>query len=292
MTQQSILTPGQKKHTPVDYLVIGHLTQDLTPSGPVIGGTVAYAALTALAMGCRVGIVTVYPDKLPLSELTGIQIAVQPTVRATTFNNINTTNGRVQIIHHMADVIQPERIPLAWHQTPIVHLGPIAHEIPVNLLDIFPNAQIGVTPQGWMRQWDDQGKVTCGNWTQSDCILPKTAAVVISIEDINHDEEIIARYRSQTALLIVTEGDHGVRIYQGEHMQRFIPPATPEVDATGAGDIFAATFFCRYFQTGNLASAARLATLTAARSITRSGLKGTPQPAEVQKYLPEINEET
>ncbi len=143
-----------------------------------------------------------------------------------------------------------------------------------------------------MRQWDEQGKVTNRDWPEAGSILPKADAVIISIEDVNHDENLIARYRSQTALLIVTEGQRGARIYQGEHMLRFQPPATLEVDATGAGDIFAATFFYQYFETGNIVSAARLATLTAAHSITRPGLKGPPQPAQVQKYLAEINEET
>jgi sugar/nucleoside kinase (ribokinase family) len=281
-----------KAYTSVDYLVIGHLTQDLTPSGPVPGGTVAYAALTAAAMGLRVGMLTVFHEETPPPELAGIQMAVQHTARATTFENQATANGRVQIIHHMADVIQPEMVPQAWRRTPIVHLGPIAHEIPISMLDAFPDARIGVTPQGWMRQWDEQGRVTCGNWPQADCILPKASAVIISVEDVAHNEEIIARYRSQTKLLVVTEGIHGARIYQGEQMLRFQPPFIPEVDATGAGDIFAATFFCRYFQTGNIASAARLANLVAAHSITRSGMKGPPKPAEVQRYLAEINEET
>ncbi len=43
---------------PVDYLVIGHLTEDLTPAGPRLGGTAAFSALTARALGLRVGVVS------------------------------------------------------------------------------------------------------------------------------------------------------------------------------------------------------------------------------------------
>ena len=43
---------------PVDYLIIGHITRDLTPDGPHLGGTVTYSALMAQALGLRVGIVT------------------------------------------------------------------------------------------------------------------------------------------------------------------------------------------------------------------------------------------
>ena len=291
MAQQSIQMREQKIYTPVDYLVIGHLTQDLTLSGSVTGGTVAYAALTAAAMNLRVGVLTAFPGTALPPELPHIQAVVQPVTRATTFENRTTPDGRVQIIHHMAAEIQPDRIPPAWRGTPIVHLGPFAHEIPASMLDAFPNARIGITPQGWLRQWDQQGRVTSGDWAQAGSILPKAAAVVISVEDVNRDEDLIAHYRSQTPLLVVTEGDRGARIYQGEKMVRYLPPVISEVDATGAGDIFAAIFFCHYFQTGNLDSAARLATLAAAHSIARPGLKGPPQPAEMQTYLAEINEE-
>ena len=39
---------------PVDYLVIGHVAHDLIPDGWRLGGTAAYSALTAHALGLRV----------------------------------------------------------------------------------------------------------------------------------------------------------------------------------------------------------------------------------------------
>ena len=40
---------------PIDYLIIGHLTRDLLPNGTRLGGTAAYAALTARALGHACG---------------------------------------------------------------------------------------------------------------------------------------------------------------------------------------------------------------------------------------------
>jgi sugar/nucleoside kinase (ribokinase family) len=57
---------------PVDYLVIGHLTVDLTPSGPALGGSASYAALTARALGLRVGVVTAWGNEIELSVLRDI----------------------------------------------------------------------------------------------------------------------------------------------------------------------------------------------------------------------------
>jgi hypothetical protein len=52
---------NKKSFEPIDYLVIGHLTQDIIPDGFRLGGTAAYSALTARALGLRVGIVTSVP---------------------------------------------------------------------------------------------------------------------------------------------------------------------------------------------------------------------------------------
>ena len=80
----------------IDYLVIGHLSLDITPEGKRLGGTAAYSALTAKALGLQVGIVTSWGYELPLDILEGIQIINYPTERSTTYENVPTSNGRIQ----------------------------------------------------------------------------------------------------------------------------------------------------------------------------------------------------
>ena len=63
---------------PVNYLIVGHLTYDITPDGPRLGGTVSYAGLTAHALGLRVGIVTSWGGELPLGKLKNIPIISFP----------------------------------------------------------------------------------------------------------------------------------------------------------------------------------------------------------------------
>ncbi len=62
---------------PVDYLIIGHITQDITPTGLVIGGTASYASLTARSFGIKVGVVTACRQDLDLQQLEGIKIHPQ-----------------------------------------------------------------------------------------------------------------------------------------------------------------------------------------------------------------------
>lgn len=136
---------------PINYLIIGHLTRDLTLSGPRIGGTAAYASLTANALSLRVGIVTSWGAELPLGNLKRIPIISYPTEHSTTFENIYTDKGRVQVVHTVASKLDYHIIPEPWRQAPIVHLGPVAQEVEPGLVRHFPNSLVGVTPQGWLR---------------------------------------------------------------------------------------------------------------------------------------------
>lgn len=81
---------------PVDYLIIGHVSQDLTPHGAVLGGTAAYAGLTARALGQRVGLVTSTAAGLDLHPLSSLDIHNVPAASSTTFENRYMLDGRQQ----------------------------------------------------------------------------------------------------------------------------------------------------------------------------------------------------
>ena len=147
---------------PVDYLAIGHITCDILPSGRRMGGTVTYAALTARALGLRVGIVTSHGGEVPITELGEIPMINYPAEFSTTFENIQTPAGRKQFIRHLAPALNLNLIPDPWLNAPIVHLAPVAQEVEPSLVRHFPTALIGVTPQGWLRYWDFSGNVSTG----------------------------------------------------------------------------------------------------------------------------------
>ncbi|MBL8050923.1 MAG: hypothetical protein JNM46_06845, partial [Anaerolineales bacterium] len=233
----------------IDYLLIGHIAVDLTPDGKQLGGTVSYSALTAQAMGLKVGILTSVGDDANLEILNGIQIVNIPTQDSTTFENVKTESGRKQTLHHQATKISDEHIPDVWKNAPIVHLAPIAQEVDVDLIKYFDKSFIGVTPQGWMRGWDEHGQVYPTAWENSDQVLSQVGGVVLSLEDVNRDLEKIEWMASHTNLLCVTEGELGCVLHWHGDRRRFRPIHVEEVDATGAGDIFAAAFFARLYQT-------------------------------------------
>jgi sugar/nucleoside kinase (ribokinase family) len=273
---------------PVDYLALGHVAHDLTANGPRLGGTVAYAALTARALGMKAGIVTVVGKETPLDALEGIPVISIDSPHSTTFENIYTAEGRTQYLRAQAERMDFEQVPDAWRSASIIHLGPIANEMDPILPDEFSPALLGVTPQGWMRQWDSEGRVSLRSWENAETVLGNAGAVVISREDVNGDNEMIEHLAHQTRMLVVTEGAEGCVLHWHGDRRRFRPPDMNEVDATGAGDIFAAAFFVRLSNTRDPWEAARFATLIASRSVTRVGLDGIPTRREIEECLMEV----
>ena len=280
--------PTPTHYDPIDYLLIGHLTIDLTPDGPRIGGTVSYSAHMARALGMRVGVVTSFGGELPLDHLDGIQVANFPTDRSTTFENVITPDGRIQTLYHVAPRLDYYQIPESWRDARIVHLGPVAQEVEPSLIRMFPRATIGITPQGWLRTWNEKGHVIPCEWPEASFVLGNASAAVISVEDVGRDEARIEELAASCNILAVTEAYLGARLYWNGDVRRFIPPEVPEVDPNGAGDIFAAAFFVRYEATRDPWEAARFATQLAAISVTRPGLAGIPSLEEVQASMVEV----
>ncbi|MDW8325573.1 MAG: PfkB family carbohydrate kinase [Anaerolineales bacterium] len=267
---------------PVYYLALGHVAQDLTPDGLRLGGTVAYASLTAEAMGYTAGIVTACADTTDLGALARVAVHRLSSPASTTFENIYTAGGRIQYLRARAMPLRPEHLPLEWLRAPIVHLAPLAGELDTDFLSAFHGAFIGLTPQGWLRAWDDSGRVHPKAWDDALIYLEQATATTLSIEDVGGDWQLLERWAEIANVLAVTEGYHGCTVFvKNRGRRRFSVLPQTELDPTGAGDIFAAAFFIHLYETGDPWAAARVANHIASISVTRLGLAGTPTPEEV-----------
>jgi sugar/nucleoside kinase (ribokinase family) len=267
----------------VHYLAIGHFAKDVTPDGHRLGGSVAYSALTAHALGYAAGIVTAGAQDVDVSALNEVAVQRVPSAHSTTFQNQYYNGARTQHLLARAEALQPNHIPLEWMRAPIVHLAPLAVEFePADFLLGFENAFVGLTGQGMLRAWDEAGRVRRAAWPNALAALPHTSATIISIEDVNGDWAEAERWAKASRVLVVTEGKQGCTVFvKGEGARQFSAPSMNEMDPTGAGDIFAAAFFIHLYETGDVWAAARLANHLAANSITRVGLAGVPTVDEV-----------
>lgn len=257
----------------IDYLVVGHIANDITPHGRVVGGTAAYAGRTAHTLSCHTAVLTSCHSDYPCEEaLPGIDVHVVPAPETTVFENIYTSGGRQQRVHTVAQPLTAAHIPPQWRRARIVHLAPIVNEVAPRMIEQFSNSLVGLTPQGWMRCWDEDGRVSSCEWPEAADILPLAAAVILSREDLP-DETTLDRYRQWARLLVLTQGAAGCIVFFNGEVRQVPAPSVAEVEPTGAGDVFAAAFLIRLHQTnGNPWEAARFANEIAAQSVTQTGL--------------------
>ncbi len=277
------------------YLAIGHIAKDLLPDGSFLaGGTALYASLTAQRLGSEAGLVTTLaaPDGalLAAAMAAGVSCVVNPSPTTTTFENRYEGEFRRQILHAQATQIWPGDVPRTWRDAPIVHLGPVAQEMLCNATwaTLFPNAIIGVTPQGWMRGWRSDGTVYPVPWLEAAALLPSCQVLVLSKDDAAGNKVLLDSYLRLINLAIVTAGSDLAEIYERGRLIAQVPALTAQpVDFTGAGDVFAAAFLVGYHETGDPIRAARFAHAAAAFAIEEEGTSGIPTRAGVDARLME-----
>jgi sugar/nucleoside kinase (ribokinase family) len=275
-----------------DYLVVGHVTKDLLPGGREVaaGGTASYSALTAQRLGLQAAIVTTCAreDDYLLDEArqAGIWVCSIEAPHTTTFRNIYDAQGhRTQIISAQAGPITYEDIPEAWRGTAIVHLGPVAQELAENMPRLFCECLLGITPQGWMRSWDEEGRVTHSGWPIAAALqhLPENSFLVLSIEDLGYDPRLVDAYASLAPQVAITEGAGEATIYSNGRVAKVPAYRSASVDPTGAGDVFATALFVRYRETGDPELAVRFAHAAAAIAIEGPGTSAIPDRAAVER---------
>jgi sugar/nucleoside kinase (ribokinase family) len=271
------------------YLLIGHVTRDLQPEGGfTIGGTVTYGAMVAKQLGWQPTIVTTAAaDFEPPAHLAEVDWRILPSPVTTTFRNQYDAHGnRHQTIGPVAGAIEPVDLPADCRRAELVHFCPLAQELPATLPAAFgQQAWLAATPQGWLRSWDETGRVSLGDWPEASNILPQLQAAVISIEDVQGDWSVAERWATHLPVLVVTQGEQGCTVFYRGQRQAVPPRPAQPVDLTGAGDIFAVSFFIRLYERGQVWPAARFANVLASLALERSQPQSMPTLAEVEQYL-------
>jgi 1D-myo-inositol 3-kinase len=271
-----------------DFVVVGHVCQDILPDGGRgLGGSVSYAATTAHRLGYRVGVVTsAGPDLEVAQAFPYAQIACCPSTATTVFENIYRDGTRKQILHRRADVITCAQIPPAWREAPMVYLGTIDQEIDASVFDCFPgHVLMGVMPQGFFRRWDDEGQVFFTEWKPSEAVLRRINVLVISELDVPDPGELVRDWGRFTEIVVVTRAERGATVYRAGEPSDFSARPTRQIDPTGAGDVFAAAFLIRLAETNDPGLSAAFANVVASFSIEKAGIAGIPQREQVDAYL-------
>ncbi|MBC7234897.1 MAG: ribokinase [Chloroflexi bacterium] len=284
----------REQDTP-DYVLVGHVTQDLMPQGAFrVGGTATYSAITAARLGLRVGVLTSaaadYPFHLALRPPCGavaenVVVHCIPSPFTTTFENIYHRGRRHQYVRHVATPLRMQDLPESWRGAPILHLGPVANEVVGGPWQTVKGCLLGITPQGWMRRWDENGRVSPADWREATTLAPHADALVLSIEDVGYDEARLRALTQLCPLVAVTAGkEDAILFWQGQSCN--VPAfEAQEVDVTGAGDVFAAAFFVRLWEGAGPLEAARFAHAAASWAIEAPGIEGIPSRQMIEYRL-------
>ncbi len=90
----------------MDFVAVGHVTLDRTPSGTRPGGAAYYAALTAHRLGLRTALLTSFGPGVPADALPHDLVVVNvPSERTTTFELAEAARGRqLTVLSRAADL--------------------------------------------------------------------------------------------------------------------------------------------------------------------------------------------
>lgn len=240
----------------------------------MLGGTAVYSALQAARLGLRAVALgrgneaAVAPYWRPYANEADLRL--QPSDETTTFRNVSEDDAREQWLTAWAGEINTEQLP----DSHILHIAPVAQEVTVDELSVACLTRlVCLTPQGLIRRWDGaDGRVGLVPRGFAPAVLPLVDIVVLSELEAPYLGQLLAGVAEHGGLSVVTRGRRGCEVLTRDGWSEFAAePASPVVDATGAGDCFAAALAVEVFLGRPVPEAIRLASIAAALSVRGQG---------------------
>ena len=272
----------------IDFLAIGHVCHDWSTNRNILGGTVSFASFFARKMDLQTAVLTSFGSDFEFqNRFQNISLHSIPSEETTFFKNEYAGSIRQQFLIKKANNIFPNQIPEDFSTPKMVLLGPIANEIDFGFLEKFKNSTVAICPQGWMRRWNNDGKIfhkIIENWK----IFESADLVILSEEDLNFQLDLIPNLSSLIKILVITKGEKGADVYFNNNKHTYPSFSINMIDPTGAGDVFATAFLIRYCETKDISKAAIFANSAASFCIEKKGIEGIASREEILKRCSEI----
>jgi 1D-myo-inositol 3-kinase len=239
-------------------LAVGHVTWDRVQGRTVLGGSVTYATQTARKLGWEAAALTAAgPDFEPERDLPGVTVFLSRGEATTRFvNSYGEDGARTQVLSARAADVPLSLVPEEWRAPDVLLLGGVAAEIKGRAALSFEAGVVGANAQGWVRAFGPGGEVSPCEWEHPEQSLAGVHALFLSEHDI---KGAMARSRallSFVPMIAVTSGWRGLSLLTRDGMEVVSGLPRPEVDPTGAGDVFATAFLVRYQETEDPSEAA------------------------------------
>jgi sugar/nucleoside kinase (ribokinase family) len=268
-------------------LAVGHVTWDARGEGEVLGGSVSYAALTAQKLGWEAGVLTAASEDFePGRELPGVSVFMTPSPRTTRFRNEYDEEGsRIQHLAARAEPVDLGPVPEAWKSPDALLLCPVAGEITGALAPAFGAELVGAVAQGWLRAFEPDGQVVPRPFRDAPRALEGVHVLFLSEKDLPEADAEVRKLLAVVPLVALTRGWRGVSLFTREGVHEVPGLPRPEVDPTGAGDVFAAGFLVGYHERQDPLAAAAFAACAASCVVEGVGVSRLGERSEVERRL-------
>ena len=269
------------------FLAIGHISRDEFLDGEWrLGGSALYGAATAAKLGADVMLVTRAgpAERGALETLCGelgIALRVLPGEVTTTFCFSYDGAGR-RTLRLVAKAAPITRADVGDASAPkAVLLASVAGEIDASLFGPWSGAKRVLAAQGMLRAFNKEGTVVAAPWRDAAALLPDVDAVVVSDED----GVVVSEWVPYTTV-VVTRAERGSDVHAGGAPTHIAAFAVPEVvDATGAGDAFAASLALGLAEGLALIDAATFASAVASFAVEGLGMSRLADRARVRARM-------
>ena len=255
-----------------DFVAIGHVTLDRIGDASRPGGAALFAAVAAHRLGLSVGLLTSHGDDFPLDLIPPkIEVVSIPAADTSRFEHRLDAEGRVSHVRAVAGRLTTADVPDDWRGAALTLLAPVLDEVDPMIATLFTEGAVGAAAQGWLRHAARDGLVVPRTWRSPERLLQSVQALFLSREDIRGQESEVVEWFQRTPIGVLTADRDGALLFVNGERYEVRPRPAREVDPTGAGDVFAATFLVQYQRDGDPWQAAVAAACAGSLAVEGAG---------------------
>ncbi|QDA30460.1 carbohydrate kinase family protein [Thermococcus indicus] len=246
----------------IELVVIGHVSIDtiVFPNGRRVnmpGGAAAAVATSAALAGAKVGLVTRVGEDFPgewleklssVLDVRGVQILPGKTIH---IYMIYHEDGSVDAPVDMGVAVNMGETPIPeeYLAAGIFHIAPIPPEEQLKALKRLEGKRISLDfNPTYMADYREKTDLMREIVSRAEVVFPNEREALVMTRAGSVEEAAAALHEWGAGIVVVTRGERGVLLYDGEFREFPALPINENeiVDPTGAGDAFAGGFLAGY----------------------------------------------
>jgi len=200
-------------------------------------------------------------------------------------NEYDEDGTRRQVVTARADDVDMAPLPDAWRDPDALLLGSVANELYGVQATALDADCVGAIAQGYVRSIDEDGAVSVREWERPARDLQGVHVLFLSEHDLPSADARARELLRCVPIVALTRGWRGLTLLTRQGASEIPALPRPEVDPTGAGDVFAAAFLVRYHETGDPLDAAAFAACAASCAVEGVGVSSLGDRPEVLRRM-------